>query len=275
MNKNQFINYIKNTESLDHQSVKMLEQLSEDFPFCQTSIILHVINLFNIKHFLFDKKLNLAAAYASDRKKLKFHIDEIAECEEQEQTLPDEYPEKKSEPITAKESHASKTDEKDSVLSELNIPKYVIDDTLDINKEEERIRNMKKIIENRLKEIQEEKKRREKQSGHAKEKTAHTPKTASNLDKHKDLIDKFIQDEPSITPPKVSFYNPNESARKSIVDEENIVSETLAKIYQDQGHYEKAIKIYNLLGLKYPEKISYFAARIEILKNENKNLKKK
>jgi tetratricopeptide (TPR) repeat protein len=77
-----------------------------------------------------------------------------------------------------------------------------------------------------------------------------------------DLIDEFIKNEPSITRSQSRFFNPVEAAKTSIVDDENIVSETLAKIYYSQGKFEKAISIYKKLSLKYPEKSSYFAALI-------------
>ena len=77
-----------------------------------------------------------------------------------------------------------------------------------------------------------------------------------------ELIDEFIKNEPGMPRPGATFFDPVEASKVSIVDEENIVSETLANIYSDQGNYEKAINIYKKLSLKFPEKSSYFAALI-------------
>ncbi len=86
-----------------------------------------------------------------------------------------------------------------------------------------------------------------------------------------ELLDEFIKNQPSISRGKETFFSAIEASRNSIVDEENIVSETLAKIYLDQHYFEKAIKIYEKLSLKYPEKSIYFAALIEKAKNEVKS----
>lgn len=45
-----------------------------------------------------------------------------------------------------------------------------------------------------------------------------------------------------------------------------LVTETLAKLYENQKKYVKAISTYELLSLKFPEKKGLFAARIENLK---------
>jgi len=84
-----------------------------------------------------------------------------------------------------------------------------------------------------------------------------------------EIIDRFIQNSPRISRSKSDFFNPVDWARKSAIDKEEIVSETLAKIYHNQGNTEKAIKIYKKLSLKYPEKSSYFAALIEKIGSEN------
>lgn len=48
--------------------------------------------------------------------------------------------------------------------------------------------------------------------------------------------------------------------------ENEFVTETLAKLYESQRLYHKAIKAYEALTMKFPEKIDLFAARIENLK---------
>ena len=46
---------------------------------------------------------------------------------------------------------------------------------------------------------------------------------------------------------------------------EDFCTETLARIYIDQGYYEQAKLIYSKLLLRYPEKSAYFAALIQKL----------
>ena len=49
----------------------------------------------------------------------------------------------------------------------------------------------------------------------------------------------------------------------------DIVTETLAQIYAEQGYYEQAKDIYSKLILAYPEKNAYFAALIQKLDELN------
>lgn len=56
-----------------------------------------------------------------------------------------------------------------------------------------------------------------------------------------------------------------ESARKSVTKSEEIISDSLAQILESQGHLDDAKKMYEQLMHKYPEKSSYFAAKIDKL----------
>lgn len=77
------------------------------------------------------------------------------------------------------------------------------------------------------------------------------------------LIDRFISQEPRIDRNKPVFFDPDEQAEKSTQLPDEVVSETLAKIYLSQGKKEKAAEIYRKLMLLYPEKSSYFAIQIQ------------
>lgn len=84
-----------------------------------------------------------------------------------------------------------------------------------------------------------------------------------------DLIDRFIQTDPRIEANKTKFYSPVNMAKSSIADAGEIVSETLANIYVQQGNYNKAINAFEKLSLKFPEKSHIFAARIKEMRGKD------
>ena len=87
----------------------------------------------------------------------------------------------------------------------------------------------------------------------------------------KKLIDNFIDLKPNIKVNKdKKFFQPIESARKSLKENTDLVTETLAKVYLAQGHFNKAINAYEKLKLKFPQKSSFFAEQIKII-SETKN----
>ena len=51
----------------------------------------------------------------------------------------------------------------------------------------------------------------------------------------------------------------------------NLMTETLAKLYLSQKNYEKAIQSYKILSLKFPKKSSYFADQIKKIKKIKKS----
>lgn len=59
-----------------------------------------------------------------------------------------------------------------------------------------------------------------------------------------------------------------ESARNREIADDIFCTETLAMIYQEQGYYDEAKKIYSKLLLNFPEKNAYFASLIQKIDNE-------
>ncbi len=84
------------------------------------------------------------------------------------------------------------------------------------------------------------------------------------------LIDDFLERNPKIVPMKKTDITPvHQSANfvQNTAEYSDLMTETLAQIYIEQKKYDKAIKAYKILILKYPEKNSLFANRIKEIEN--------
>jgi tetratricopeptide (TPR) repeat protein len=81
------------------------------------------------------------------------------------------------------------------------------------------------------------------------------------------IIDQFIEKQTSLRPIKPSREpEPIDRSGKSSELDDDLITDTLAKIYMAQGFYSRALEAYQKLSLKFPEKNSYFAAQIEEIK---------
>ena len=243
-----------------------MEQMVKSFPYFSIAQALLSIAYQNVDSPNYGSQLKRAAAAMPNRDKLRL-LSVIAkhrlESEPEIPALPDEF-EVKDNVFTSIQAIDTKEETSDGVIREkvFIIPEIDLSGSHEelsaemalLEEKRKSLDELKAIIANRLKEIEAEKQRKENEPAE--------PKKLSR----KELIDKFILENPSITRPKAEFYNPISVAQNSITDQENIVSETLAKIYEKQGYWEKAISIYEKLSVKYPEKSSIFAAQIERLK---------
>ncbi len=94
-------------------------------------------------------------------------------------------------------------------------------------------------------------------------------KNQKKIENKFDLIDKFIQNNPKIVPAnkgeKIQIEIPKNKPDKSLM------TETLASVYLEQKKFSKAIKAYEILSLKYPEKNGFFADQIRKIRILQKN----
>ncbi|MDG1571897.1 hypothetical protein OZ410_06185 [Robiginitalea sp. M366] len=91
-----------------------------------------------------------------------------------------------------------------------------------------------------------------------------------------ELIDRFIAENPKIVP------KPGETSKVDIdasvqLNKQELMTETLARVYLEQGKYKKAVQAYRILSLKYPEKSGFFADQIKAVQKlqDDKPKKKK
>ncbi|MBX0332054.1 hypothetical protein K3G39_02270 [Pontibacter sp. HSC-14F20] len=94
--------------------------------------------------------------------------------------------------------------------------------------------------------------------------------TAHVLSKQLDIIDQFLKLNPRLKTMASLKLKPEpqeDLSLKSSKIKKGMASESLANIFIKQGKPKKAVKIYEQLILKYPEKKSYFAEQIEKLQN--------
>jgi hypothetical protein len=87
-----------------------------------------------------------------------------------------------------------------------------------------------------------------------------------------DLIENFISQSGSrVIRPDTEPASTEDRSLDSLREDEEILTETLAKIFLKQGYYLKAIHSYEKLSLKFPEKSVYFASQIESIRQIIKN----
>ena len=295
MNPQQFSELVKDPHILAQENIVQIENLLKLYPYCQTAQILFTLNLFQQGHVSYQQQLKKAVVYAGDRKKLKELLEankrQPVEVGAPEQAPGPEFlkePEPVVVPILLKKPGPAviSTPLKEPEPVPLPVvkaeevkpglaPPALVSRPSEVPKEKLTQDELLAIVRKRLSEINEEKIRKESAKPDGLEPVKDDigapvlrPARESNIPKDQ-LIEKFIQEEPQMSRPKKEFFNPGVSAHKSNMDEEEIVSETLAILYAKQGNLQKAIHIYEKLSLRFSEKSRYFAAQIEQVREIN------
>jgi tetratricopeptide (TPR) repeat protein len=241
MTSQQFSNYLSNPGLIDAQGMRMLEDMVALHPYFQSGQLLLACNLYVTENEQYSLQLKKAAAYAGDRRNLR---ELIRQAKKQNDLLPVD--------IVI-------SDEPPTVEHRVPEQPFISFATIPIDPmpyERMTQEELLAIVKHRLEEINAGKN----QDQEASAEPEVLPTKAS-------LIERFIKEEPRISKPKASFFSAADSAFHSNFDEEEIVSETLAQLYAQQGNMQKAIHIYEKLSLINQEKSRYFAAQIEKLKS--------
>jgi len=305
-----FNRYLKDPSLLDSQSVDEMWMLVKEYPYFQVARMLLARNLFVTGHEAYPLSLRLAAAYAGNRSKLKaliegnlVYIKDVAGQQPPHQENVHDF--KNTSPLVAASVELVPADINPSSIEEILIENAEIEVLL-IDQPSDNTGNngvvlgsevTKLIVEESKPSSVEEQSKQNEVSNLSNNSLIDTifsrlsevqlsevdsiefpiikktvvdavvdeKSTARNM-----LVDKFIREEPRISTPKHEFYNPEDKAKQSTTLPEDLVSETLAKIYERQGLYPMAIKIYEKLMLLIPEKSSYFAAQINEIENKRK-----
>ena len=276
MNKQQIIEYIDHPEFLGESDFSDLKTLSEDYPYSGILQTLYAKALHNCDSIFFEKQLKKTAIVNANRKKLyqiihqpklqkainKIEVDTQPETKKTQKTSVKPLPNLDKTPRKEKEDSERNFDEVEkNILIEainstmhLDVPDTIpqIDELITPQREElnlDSIDSQEKI---------------------KSEFTDWFSHGSNSFKKRKDissLVEGFLEAEDNKSN-KRDFFSPTNLAKISLVDNEEFVTETLAKVYAAQGNFEKAILIYERLMLDNPEKKTFFASQIRTLKEK-------
>ncbi len=248
MQQEKFIELLQYPEKLDKSSMEQLRQLAAQYPYSQPVRILLAKNLQVLKNPDFELQVNQAAACAFDRRHFQNYMS--GRIKATSTTFPAQ----------------ARTPKRKSNFS--LIPSWV--GQLFSKKPQDPVAQTAVQVLPRVEETQAPQPKPAETKITGRPMPANSPSRAAR--KHDELIEKFLKEEPRIKPRREGSNHEN-LAEKNLLEPEEIGTETLAIIFVKQGLHEKALDIYKKLSLKYPEKSSYFAEKINIVKNEI-NLKK-
>ncbi len=285
MNTKNFTYLLANPQNISAEGQNNLANILEKYPYFQTARALQLKGLKNNNSFLYNDALKLTAVYTTDRNILFEYITSEVFTQNEISEIIQQHDESVTEikVISENVSEQLNIELEKQIKTELKKAEAILNPKLF----ERKIESVEKIIEEET--ASHEKLKVDQPLDFTKEDshsfsewlklTAATPiirtvkkKATSEKQQNFDLIDKFIQDKPKLTPkenptksPLIKQENKNLASQYTQTPDA-LMTETLAKVYLQQKNFKKALQAYHILILKYPEKSGFFADQIRAIK---------
>ena len=298
MNSENFSSFLQDPSKLYQIPYQELKSLVVQYPYCQPLRILLLQKSQMERHPDFERNLHAAATYLPDRTLLYFLVREFQALESGELLF--ELEEERLELKSLSEIFSVRQEEEQAAaIQQQTGPTAAPGPTVDVREEEEEDLEEKLIVPGRQEEAS------EKPLEEEIEPAAETADSVEVKVEAKPITPSFTRapqpksaftswqrrydhlrlaaslnalDIPPPPPPKKAAPsvpktepNPNlaqDLARRSLEEKEDRATETLAELLSRQGHYQRAIAMYEKLCLIFPEKSSFFALKIEKLKHK-------
>ncbi len=280
MNVTEYTYLINKPDAVNDRQIIALEKILHDFPYFQSARSLHLKGLYKQDSFKYNSELKNTAAFTTDRTILfdlitseNFIGIQKGYFEEKEAQILD---------ITVVDSTIIEIIETEIKPEINNLEKSIISSIKEANQDIEEEIIFEKVevlaIEEKL-EIGKPLTFNNSETHSFQEWLQlskikpiireENPILENNLSSKLDIIDKFIEANPKISPVKKDASTPVIAVKTE--DNSYLMTETLAKVNLEQKKYSKAIQAYEILILKYPEKITFFADRISDIKTLQQN----
>jgi len=297
MNREEFLKYLESPGQLDKRSILEVHELLNEFPYFQTAHLMLLKNLHVLGNIKFDSQLKKSAAYIGNRSVLYYllHKPEKKEPKKEPEQVDKQEKEALADVVLKRIEEIKKekkvAQEKKTSAGILPIADKILNEFAEKKKPGKGAESQAKDSKvNQILEIENENEILEDIYGEKEQLDADELKiiagddelldleeenieenlqdTADEKVKNDELINKFIINSPHILSqkPDVRDKEQTDISESSGRENEGFITETLAKIYINQGYYSKAIFAYEKLSLKFPEKSSYFATQVEKIK---------
>lgn len=295
MNVKDFTYFLEHpTKVVEPIHTKHLEDIIAEYPFFQAARALHLKGLKNLNSYKYNKALKTTAAFTTDRDVLFDFITskDFLQSGSLGNTIEEKSPAKKNilgkEPVslieTSKDQPLPQNENDaeqllDPALFQSKDPKAPeVENNLDIGKplpfdakEKYSFSEWLSLASKNPLDRIPEKLEKKKVVGN-KNKLEVPPKEDPAKKRKFDRIDTFIANNPKIVPKEQKSISIDISG-SSKIDKNELMTETLARVYLEQKKYKKAIQAFKILSLKYPEKSSFFADRIRTVEKIQKDNK--